>query len=138
MCMAFTYPLYLDVPVSSIRLQGELRRADLPHGEPDEPLGEVTQVTESDTFQVQAQGRTTPVRSIGCFSKVTSNYTKRMPADLLVRLEILRIGNSEDTFREPSRLCLPRRERGRTLRAPLQRGSDRIGLARHTSSARLC
>jgi endonuclease YncB( thermonuclease family) len=93
-------------------LQGKLRRFDLPHGDSDELYGEVTQVTNGDTVRVQAQNRTTPVRSIGintpntvapdepigCFGKVPSNYMKRMLADRLVRLEIPRIGNSEDAY----------------------------------------
>ena len=64
----------------------------------------MTQVTNGDTVRVQAQSRTTPVRSIGinapntvapdgpigCFGKVPTNYTKRVLADRLVRLEIPR------------------------------------------------
>jgi len=92
--------------------QGELRQFDLPHGGSDELYGEVRQVTNGDTVRVQAQNRITPVRSIGintpntvapdesigCIGKVPSNYMKRMLAERLVRLEIPRIGDSEDAY----------------------------------------
>jgi endonuclease YncB( thermonuclease family) len=110
-CIAFTYPL-VDLPISSTWLQGELRRFDLLHGGSDGLYGEVRQVTNGDTVRVQAQNRITPVRSIGintpntvapdesigCFGKVPSNYMKRMLAERLVRLEIPRIGDSEDAY----------------------------------------
>ncbi len=81
-------------------------------GGDDQLYGEVTKVTDGDTIEVKTQGRTTPVRLIGvdtpetvdpeqpvgCFSREASKYTKRMLTDRLVRLEIPRIGDSEDAY----------------------------------------
>jgi endonuclease YncB( thermonuclease family) len=98
----------LFYPVSRVGFDGLVYRL----GGSDQIYGRVTRVTDGDTITVEAQGRSTPVRligvdtpetvapdqPIGCFGKEASNYTKRVLADRLVRLEIPRIGDSEDAY----------------------------------------
>jgi endonuclease YncB( thermonuclease family) len=95
-------------PVSRVGFDGLIYRL----GGDDELYGRVTKVTDGDTITVETQRRSTPVRligvdtpetiapgqPIGCFGKEASNYTKRVLTDRLVRLEIPRIGDSEDTY----------------------------------------
>jgi endonuclease YncB( thermonuclease family) len=98
----------LFYPVSRVGFDGLVYRL----GGSDQIYGRVTRVTDGDTITVEAQGRSTPVRligvdtpetvapdqPIGCFGKEASNHTKRVLADRLVRLEIPRIGDSEDAY----------------------------------------
>jgi endonuclease YncB( thermonuclease family) len=95
-------------PVSRVGFDGLIYRL----AGDDQLYGRVTKVTDGDTVTVETQGRSTPVRligvdtpetvapdqPIGCFGKEASNYTKRVLADRLVRLEIPRIGDSEDAY----------------------------------------
>jgi endonuclease YncB( thermonuclease family) len=81
-------------------------------GGSDELYGRVTKVADGDTITVLAQGRSTPVRligvdtpetvapdqPIGCFAQRVSDYTKQVLAKRIVRLEIPRIGDSEDAY----------------------------------------
>jgi endonuclease YncB( thermonuclease family) len=81
-------------------------------GGSDQFYGEVTKVTDGDTITIETQGRSTPVRligvdtpetvaptqPIGCFGREASAYTKKVLTDRLVRLEIPRIGDSEDAY----------------------------------------
>jgi endonuclease YncB( thermonuclease family) len=81
-------------------------------GGDDTLYGKVTKTTDGDTIAVETQGRTTPVRligvdtpetvapdqPIGCFGKEASDYTKKVLEDRLVRLEIPRVGDSEDAY----------------------------------------
>jgi endonuclease YncB( thermonuclease family) len=81
-------------------------------GDDDTLYGRVTSVTDGDTVEVETQGRTTSVRligvhtpetvdpeqPIGCFGPQASDHTKQVLADSLVRLEISRIGDSEDAY----------------------------------------
>ena len=98
----------LFYPVSRVGFDGLLYRM----GGSDQLYGRVTKATDGDTITVETQGRSTPVRligvdtpetvapgqPIGCFGKEASNYTKKVLADRLVRLEIPRIGDSEDAY----------------------------------------
>ncbi len=95
-------------PVSRVGFDGLIYRL----GGSDQLYGEVTKVTDGDTITVEAQGRSTPVRligvdtpetvvpgqPIGCYGKEASAYTKKVLTDKLVRLEIPRIGDSEDAY----------------------------------------
>jgi membrane-bound metal-dependent hydrolase YbcI (DUF457 family) len=98
----------LFYPVSRVGFDGLIYRL----GGDDQLYGRVTKVTDGDTITVETQGRSTPVRligvdtpetvapdqPIGCFGKEAGNYTKRVLADRLVRLEIPRVGDSEDAY----------------------------------------
>ncbi len=98
----------LFYPVSRIGFDGLIYHL----GGSDELYGRVTRVTDGDTVTVQTQGRSTPVRligvdtpetvapdqPIGCFGQRASDYTKRVLAGRLVRLEIPRVGDSEDAY----------------------------------------
>jgi endonuclease YncB( thermonuclease family) len=69
-------------------------------------------VTDGDTISVEVRGQVQPVRligvdtpetvapgqPIGCYGKEVSSYTKRELTDRLIRLEIPRIGDSEDAY----------------------------------------
>jgi inner membrane protein len=81
-------------------------------GGADQVYGRVTKVTDGDTLSVEVYGRVQPVRLIGvdtpetvapdqpvgCYGKEASAYTKKTLAKNLVRLEIPRIGDSEDAY----------------------------------------
>jgi endonuclease YncB( thermonuclease family) len=98
----------LFYPVSRVGFDGLIYRM----GGDDTLYGRVTSVTDGDTVEVETQGRTTPVRligvdtpetvdpeqPIGCFGPQASDHTKQVLADRLVRLEIPRIGDSEDAY----------------------------------------
>jgi endonuclease YncB( thermonuclease family) len=98
----------LFYPVSRIGFDGLIYRM----GGSDQLYSKITKVTDGDTITVETQRRSTPVRligvdtpetvapdqPIGCFGEEASNYTKRVLADRLVRLEIPRIGDSEDAY----------------------------------------
>jgi endonuclease YncB( thermonuclease family) len=69
-------------------------------------------VTDGDTISVEVYGQVQPVRLIGvdtpetvaigrpvgCYGKEASSYTKRELTERLIRLEIPRIGDSEDAY----------------------------------------
>ena len=117
----------LFYPVSRVGFDGLIYRL----GGSDQLYGEVAKVTDGDTITVETQGRSTPVRligvdtpetvapgePIGCFGKEASSYTKKVLTDRLVRLEIPRIGDSEDAY-------------GRTL-AYVYLDMDRDGVYEH-------
>ena len=98
----------LFYPVSRVGFDGLIYRM----GGEDELYGGVTRVTDGDTITVETQGRTTPVRligvdtpetvapdqPIGCFGREASEYTKKSLEERLVRLEIPRVGESEDAY----------------------------------------
>ncbi len=111
----------LFYPVSRVGFDGLIYRM----GGSDQLYGEVTKVTDGDTITVETQGRSTPVRligvdtpetvapdqPIGCFGPQASEYTKQVLYERetgkegktvregrLVRLEIPRIGDSEDAY----------------------------------------
>ena len=111
----------LFYPVSRVGFDGLLYRM----GGDDTLYGEVVKVTDGDTITVETQGRTTPVRligvdtpetvapdqPIGCYGPKASEYTKSVLQERqtnnegdttqkgrLVRLEIPRIGDSEDAY----------------------------------------
>jgi endonuclease YncB( thermonuclease family) len=98
----------LFYPVSRVGFDGLIYRL----AGDDQLYGRVTNVTDGDTITVETQGRRAPVRligvdtpetvapdqPIGCFGKEASNYTKRVLAGRLVRLEIPRIGASQDAY----------------------------------------
>jgi endonuclease YncB( thermonuclease family) len=81
-------------------------------GGADQVYGRVTKVTDGDTLSVEVYGRVQPVRligvdtpetvapdqTVGCYGKEASAYTKKTLAKNLVRLEIPRIGDSEDAY----------------------------------------
>jgi endonuclease YncB( thermonuclease family) len=98
----------LFYPVSRVGFDGLIYRL----GGSDQLYGTVTKVTDGDTIEVQVQNRSIPVRligldtpetvapdqPIGCYGKRASQYTKQVLEDRLVRLEIPRIGDSEDAY----------------------------------------
>ncbi|QYJ15610.1 hypothetical protein Rxycam_01434 [Rubrobacter xylanophilus DSM 9941] len=111
----------LFYPVSRVGFDGLVYRL----GGADTLYGTVTKVTDGDTIEVETQGRTTPVRligvdtpetvapdePIGCYGREAYSYTKRILYERqtdeegrvvregrLVRLEIPRIGDSEDAY----------------------------------------
>jgi endonuclease YncB( thermonuclease family) len=98
----------LFYPVSRVGFDGLIYRL----GGEDQLYGRVTKVTDGDTIMVATQGRSTPVRligvdtpetvapdqPIGCFGERASDYTKRILTKRIVRLEIPRIGDSEDAY----------------------------------------
>ncbi len=98
----------LFYPVSRIGFDGLIYRM----GGDDSLYGKVIKTTDGDTVTVETQGRTTPVRligvdtpetvapdqPIGCYGKQASGYTKKILEDRLVRLEIPRVGDSEDAY----------------------------------------
>jgi endonuclease YncB( thermonuclease family) len=107
--VAFTLVLaLLFYPVSRVGFDGLIYRL----GGDDELYGRVTKVTDGDTITVEIGSRSTPVRligvdtpeivapdqPIGCFGQRASDYTKRILTKRIVRLEIPRIGDSEDAY----------------------------------------
>jgi endonuclease YncB( thermonuclease family) len=98
----------LFYPVSGVGFDGLLYRL----GGADQVYGRVTKVTDGDTISVEVYGQVQPVRLIGvdtpetvapdqpvgCYGKEASAYTKRELTDRLIRLEIPRIGDSEDAY----------------------------------------
>jgi membrane-bound metal-dependent hydrolase YbcI (DUF457 family) len=98
----------LFYPVSRVGFDGLIYRM----GGADQVYGKVTKVTDGDTVSVEVYGQLQPVRLIGvdtpetvapdqpvgCYGKEASSYTKKVLTDRLVRLEIPRIGNSEDAY----------------------------------------
>jgi endonuclease YncB( thermonuclease family) len=99
---------HLFYQVSGVGFDGMIYRL----GGADQLYGRVTKVTDGDTITIETQGRSTPVRLIGvdtpetvapdqligCFGPRASDYTKRILAKRIVRLEIPRIGDSEDAY----------------------------------------
>jgi endonuclease YncB( thermonuclease family) len=98
----------LFYPVSRVGFDGLIYRL----GGADQVYGKVTKVTDGDTVSVEVYGQVQPVRligvdtpetvapgqPIGCFGREASAYTKEVLTDRLVRLEIPRIGDSEDPY----------------------------------------
>jgi endonuclease YncB( thermonuclease family) len=98
----------LFYPVSRVGFDGLLYRL----GGADQVYGRVTRVTDGDTISVEVYGQVQPVRLIGvdtpetmapdqpvgCYGKEASEYTKRELTGRLIRLEIPRIGDSEDAY----------------------------------------
>jgi endonuclease YncB( thermonuclease family) len=98
----------LFAPVSVMGFDGLLYRLS----GADQVYGRVIKVTDGDTISVRVYGQVQPVRligvdtpetvapgqPIGCYGKEASNYTKRELTDRLIRLEIPRIGDSEDAY----------------------------------------
>jgi endonuclease YncB( thermonuclease family) len=98
----------LFYPVSRMGFDGLIYRL----GGADQVYGQVTRVTDGDTVSVKVYGQVQPVRLIGvdtpetvaigqpvgCHGKEASHYTKRELTDRLIRLEIPRIGDSEDAY----------------------------------------
>lgn len=98
----------LFYPVSRVGFDGFVYRM----GGSDELYGRVTKVIDGDTIKVEIGNRSTPVRlvgvdtpeteardePIGCYGVRAFNYTKRTPIERIVRLEIPRVGDSEDAY----------------------------------------
>ena len=98
----------LFYPVSRVGFDGLIYRM----GGADQVYGKVTKVTDGDTLSVEVYGETQPVRligvdtpetvapdqPIGCYGKKASAHTKKTLTKKLVRLEIPRIGDSEDAY----------------------------------------
>ena len=95
-------------PVSRVGFDGLIYRM----GGADQLYGRVTKVTDGDTITVEVRGRSTPVRligvdtpetlapnqPIGCYGKRASEYTEQTLTERVVRLEIPRVGDSEDAY----------------------------------------
>jgi inner membrane protein len=98
----------LFYPVSRAGFDGLIYRM----GGADRVYGKVRRVTDGDTVSVEVYGQVQPVRLIGvdtpetvapdqligCFGKEASSYTKKVLTKRLIRLEIPRIGDSEDAY----------------------------------------
>jgi endonuclease YncB( thermonuclease family) len=98
----------LFYPVSRVGFDGLIYRM----GGYDQLYGKVTKVADGDTITVEIGSRSTPVRligvdtpetvapdqPIGCYGERASDYTKQTLTKRIVRLEIPRIGDSEDTY----------------------------------------
>jgi endonuclease YncB( thermonuclease family) len=98
----------LFYPVSRVGFDGLIYLL----GGEDQAFGKVTKVTDGDTISVEVYGQVRPVRLIGvdtpetvapdqplgCYGKKASAYTERELMDKVVRLEIPRIGDSEDAY----------------------------------------
>jgi endonuclease YncB( thermonuclease family) len=98
----------LFYPVSRVGFDGLIYRL----GGADQAYGKVTKVTDGDTVSVKIYGHVEPVRLIGvdtpetvapgqpvgCFSRRARAYTKNVLTDKFVRLEMPRIGDSEDAY----------------------------------------
>jgi endonuclease YncB( thermonuclease family)/membrane-bound metal-dependent hydrolase YbcI (DUF457 family) len=98
----------LFYPVSRVGFDGLIHRM----GGSDRLYGEVIRTADGDTIEVESQGRAIPVRligvdtpetvapgqPIGCYGKQAGAYTKQALTGRLVRLEIPRIGGSEDAY----------------------------------------
>jgi membrane-bound metal-dependent hydrolase YbcI (DUF457 family)/endonuclease YncB( thermonuclease family) len=98
----------LFYPVSRVGFDGLIYRM----GGSDQLYGRVTNVTDGDTVTVEIQGRSTPVgligvdtpetvapgQPIGCYGPEAAYYARRTLEKRLVRLEIPRIGDSEDAY----------------------------------------
>jgi endonuclease YncB( thermonuclease family) len=98
----------LFYPVSRVGFDGLIYRL----GGADQVYGKVTKVTDGDTISVEVYGQVRPVRLIGvdtpetvapdqplgCYGRKASDYTERELTDRVVRLEIPRIGDSEDAY----------------------------------------
>jgi endonuclease YncB( thermonuclease family) len=98
----------LFYPVSRAGFDGLIYRM----GGADRVYGKVRGVTDGDTVSVEVYGKAQPVRligvdtpetvapdqPIGCYGKKASAYTKKILTGKLVRLEIPRIGDSEDAY----------------------------------------
>jgi len=98
----------LFYPVSRVGFDGLIHRM----GGADQVYGKVENVTDGDTVSVEVYGQLQPTRLIGvdtpetvapdqpvgCYGKEASSYTRRTLTGRLVRLEIPRIGDSEDAY----------------------------------------
>jgi endonuclease YncB( thermonuclease family) len=98
----------LFYPASKMGFDGLIYRL----GGADQVYGKVTRVTDGDTVSVEVYGQVRPVRligvdtpetvapdqPIGCYGEEASAYTKKTLTKMLVRLEIPRIGDSEDAY----------------------------------------
>jgi len=98
----------LFYPVSRMGFDGLLYLL----GGADRVYGKVTRVTDGDIISVEVYGEVQPVRligvdtpeivapdqPIGCFAREANAYTKKELTGRLIRLEIPRIGNSEDAY----------------------------------------
>ncbi|HSL01273.1 MAG TPA: metal-dependent hydrolase [Rubrobacteraceae bacterium] len=107
LALALVFAL-LFYPVSRVGFDGLIYRL----GGSDELYGRVLRVTDGDTITVETQGRSTPVRligvdtpetvasdqPIGCFGERASSYSRQMLTKRIVRLEIPRLGDSEDAY----------------------------------------
>ena len=98
----------LFAPVSVMGFDGLLYHL----GGADQVYGKVKKVTDGDTVSVEVYGQLQSVRLIGvdtpetvapdqpvgCYGKKASSYTRKTLEKKLVRLEIPRIGDSEDAY----------------------------------------
>ena len=98
----------LFYPVSRVGFDGLIYRL----GGADDVYGRVTKTIDGDTVKVEVFNQTQPIRLIGvdtpetvapdkpvgCYGKKASQYTKEVLEGRLVKLEIPRIGDSEDAY----------------------------------------
>jgi len=140
--VAVTFAL-LFYPVSSVGFDGLIYRL----GGSDQLYGEVTRVTDGDTITVKTQGRSTPVRligvdtpetvapdqPIGCYGKEASAYTKKVLTARIVRLEIPRVGDSEDAYGRTLAYVYLDTDRDGSYEHPFNEDLITLGLARTTT-----
>jgi len=133
----------LFAPVSMMGFDGLLYRV----GGADQVYGRVTKVTDGDTISVEVYGQDQPVRLIGvdtpetvapgqpvgCYGKEASVYTKRELTDRLIRLEIPRIGDSEDAYGRTLSYVYLDPDKDGTYEHPFNEDLIILGLARTTT-----
>ncbi len=133
----------LFAPVSMMGFDGLLYRV----GGADQVYGRVTKITDGDTISVEVYGQDQPVRLIGvdtpetvapgqpvgCYGKEASIYTKRELTDRLIRLEIPRIGDSEDAYGRTLSYVYLDPDKDGTYEHPFNEDLIILGLARTTT-----
>ncbi len=136
----------LFYPVSRVGFDGLIYRM----GGADTPYATIAEVTDGDTLIVDTQGQTTPIRLIGvdtpetvapdepvgCFGPEASDYSKKtLTPGRVVRLEVPRIGDSEDAYGRTLAYVYTDDDGDGTYDHPFNEDLLRLGLARPTTFA---
>ena len=133
----------LFYPVSKAGFDGLIYRM----GGADRVYGRVTRITDGDTVSVEVYGQVQPVRLIGvdtpetvapdqpvgCYGKQASAYTRKTLTKKLVRLEIPRIGDSEDAYGRTLAYVYLDKDRDGVYGHLFNRDLVTLGLARTTT-----
>jgi endonuclease YncB( thermonuclease family) len=133
----------LFYPVSRAGFDGLIYRM----GGSDRVYGKVQKVTDGDTVAVEVYGQLQQVRligvdtpetvapdqPIGCYGKKASAYTKKTLAKRLVRMEIPRIGDSEDAYGRTLAYLYLDADRNGSYEHPFNEDLLKLGYARTTT-----
>jgi endonuclease YncB( thermonuclease family) len=133
----------LFYPVSRAGFDGLIYRM----GGADQVYGKVKKVTDGDTISVEVYGKAQPVRligvdtpetvapdqPIGCYGKEASAYTRKTLTKRLVRLEIPRIGDSEDAYGRTLAYLYLDADRDGSYEHPFNEDLVKLGFARATT-----